>query len=190
MNFINKFDEEEYFGRQGLNELKELYPNYFKYELHFTTDSYSTYDAYWVILDENLSIKKRVIVEIKQRTEDYPEFILESKKYNALLKYRQDLFLTKDEMKILYINFTPSKTIIWDIDNVKIEIKTLKANKTTVDSRTNKINKGVIYLTTESGKVLPYILNRDNILKKQKINKIVETKTKELKNDLFKALFQ
>lgn len=182
--FINKFEEEEFYGRQALLELQRLYPNYFKYEIHFSTDSYSTFDAYWIILDENMSIKKRIIVEIKQRSEDYDEMILESKKYQALLKYREDLYLSKEEMSILYANFTPTKTIIWNLDEIEVKIDTLKANKTTVDSKTRKVNKGVIYLTPESGIVLPYVLNKKKII----MNNLIDVKLNKTEKELKKGL--
>ena len=179
MNFANRYEEEEFYGREALKELQRLYPFHFKYDLYFNTDEYGCYDCLFFILDEKtLNIKKRVLIEIKQRSEDYDEMILESKKYNSLLKYRENLGFNKDEMVLWYLNFTPTKTIIWDLDKIDAKIDVLKANKATVDSTTNKVNKSVIYLTPESGKVLPYRLNRKSIMRNIQIEKVLEENKK------------
>ena len=33
--FVDDFEKREYMGREALKELKELYPQYFKYDIHF-----------------------------------------------------------------------------------------------------------------------------------------------------------
>ena len=190
MNFTDDFEKREFLGREALKELKVLYPNYFKYDLHFTTDTYAAYDAYYHIIDSNThSITKRVLIEIKIRDREFPEYILETKKLNSLKKIRKDLGFDEKEMSILYINFCPNETIIWDIDKINNDIKTNEYNKATAVSRTNKINKDVIMLKPSEGKQINYILNENKILTKTKINNIVDTKSKEMKNDLFRTLF-
>lgn len=190
MNFTNEFEKREYLGREALKELKKIYPNLFKYDIHFTTDTYASYDAFYHIIDsETHSIKKRVLIEIKIRDREFPEYILETKKLNSLKKIRKDLGFNEDEMSILYINFCPNETIIWNIDKINNDIVTNEYNKATSISRTNKINKDVIMLKPSEGKQLNYILDEKLILSKTKINNIVDNKVKELKNDLFKTLF-
>jgi hypothetical protein len=44
-------------------------------------------------------------------------------------------------------------------------------------------------LQPTEGKQLDYILDEHRILNRTKINNIVDSKVKELKNDLFKTLF-
>lgn len=190
MTFTNDFEKREYLGREALRELKVLYPNLFKYDLHFTTDTYAAYDAFYHIIDSDThSITKRVLIEIKIRDRHFPEYILETKKLNSLKKIRKDLGFNEDEMSILYINFCPNETIIWNIDKINNDIKTNEYNKATSVSREDKVSKDVIMLQPTEGKQLDYILDETKILNKTKINNIVDNKVKQLKNDLFKTLF-
>lgn len=190
MKFTNDFEKREFLGREALRELKVLYPNLFKYDLHFTTDTYAAYDAFYHIIDSNThSITKRVLIEIKIRDRQFPEYILETKKLNSLKKIRKDLGFNGKEMSILYINFCPNETIIWNIDKINNDIKTNEYNKATAVSRKDKISKDVIELKPSEGKQINYILNENKILNKTKINNIVDNKVKEMKNDLFRSLF-
>lgn len=191
MNFTNNFQKEEFYARQGLLILQELYPNSFKYKIEFTTGEYDPYDAMFFIIDnETQSIVKRVWIELKIRKTTFDTYLLETKKMNSLLKLRKDMFFTENEVSLLYINFTPNETIIYNLDKVK-ELPTEKRvmNKCTVVSRTNKVEKSVIMLRPEDGKVLNYILNENEIDNRNKINIIIDKKVKDIKNDLFKALF-
>ena len=157
---MNEFQRREELGREALKQLKKLYPNHFKYDLHFTTNVYECYDAYYFIKEDG-SIKKRVWIEIKIRDVDYPDYLLEQKKIQALNKKRDELFLNKDEVDFIYINFTPTKTIIWNITNVDTENTTqLYANKATSISRKYKINKNVIMLKPSDGIVLDYKIDK------------------------------
>jgi hypothetical protein len=185
MIFTNDFEKREFIGRESLKELQKLYSNLFKYPLHFTTDTYSAYDAFYHIIDtETHSIKKRVLIEIKIRDRQFPEYIIETKKLNSLEKIRKDLGFTKDEMSILYINFCPNETIVWDIDKINNDVKTLVANKATSISRNEKINKSVIYLQPIEGKRLNYIYNENSILMKS----IIDEKLSITKNEIIKGL--
>lgn len=191
MKFTNDFEKREFLGREALRELKQLYPNLLKYDLHFTTDTYAAYDCFYHIIDSNThSITKRVLIEIKIRDRQFPEYILETKKLNSLKKIRKDLGFNEKEMSILYINFCPNETIIWNIDNINNDIKTNEYNKATSTSRTEKINKDVIMLQPSEGKQLNYILDENKILNKTKVSNIVDNKIKEMKNDLFRTLFE
>ena len=88
MRFTNDFEKREFIGRESLRELQKLYSNLFKYQLHFTTDTYAAYDAFYHIIDtETHSIKKRVLIEIKIRDRQFPEYILETKKLNLVFLF-------------------------------------------------------------------------------------------------------
>lgn len=156
-NFTDDFEKFEWFGREGLKHLKELFPNTFKWDINFTTGKYDDYDAFWFIMDENQSIKKRVWVEIKWRDRAFDEYILEVKKLNQLKRLRDSMYLKEDEVTFIYLNFTPDGTYMWDITSMKDSGETLVANKATSDSRQNKINKKMIYLP--EGKRFDYILD-------------------------------
>jgi hypothetical protein len=191
--FIDDFEKREWLGREALKEVKEMYPQYFKYELQFTTDKYDDYDAYYFVIDKDtFSITKRVIIEIKIRDTSFDEYILEEKKYKALLKKRESMGFSKDEMSILYINFTPDNTIVWDLDKIDFNKEKLVANKATSDSRSNKINKSITYLNPSMGKVIKYSLNEGLLLKKWDANyllPLIEKKVKTIKG-LEDILFQ
>lgn len=165
MRFTNEFERREWFGREALKELKRIYPEVFKWDITFTTEPYYEYDAYYFQLDaETQSIVKRFWIEIKIRDAEYDDFILEKKKLKSLIKKRDNLSLGSDDVTFLYINFTPQRTIIWKLkDELLNEVENLVANKATADSRTNKINKEVIYLNPKSGKVFNYILNEKHL---------------------------
>ena len=87
-------------------------------------------------------------------------------------------------MSILYINFCPNETIVWDIDKINNEVKTLVANKATSISRDEKINKSVIYLQPSEGKQLNYIYNEKEILMKS----IIDEKLSATKKEIIKGL--
>ena len=61
--FIDEFEKREWLGREALKEVKELYPEYFKFELLFTEGKYDDYDAYYFVIDKDtFNITKRVIM--------------------------------------------------------------------------------------------------------------------------------
>ena len=66
--------------------------------------------------------------------------------------------MTKNDLTILYLNFTPEGTFIWDITDFCFEKidpskwSTITANKSTEVSRTDKTEKSVIKLTKGESK--------------------------------------
>jgi hypothetical protein len=180
--FNDDFERREWFGREGLKQLKDKYPNIFKWDLNFTTGKYDDYDAYWFIIDENQSIKKRVWVEIKWRDRSFDDYILEVKKLNQLKKLRDSMFLSKDDVTFIYINFTPNGTFMWDITNMEDSGETLVANKATSDSRQNKINKKIIYLP--EGKRFDYVINETQIIRDNQLCDLLDETKKTIKRGL------
>ena len=148
----------------------------FNGDIQFTTDTYSAYDAFYFIIDDvTHNIKKRVYIELKIRNRVFDSYLLESKKMNSLLKIRKDMYFTEDEATILYINFCPNETIIYNIDKVKnLPTEKLIANKCTVNSKTDKIEKTVIMLKPTDGKQIEYIINENEIIKRLEIKQIVK----------------
>lgn len=183
MKFVDDFEKREWFGRQALKELKELYPDFFKWEINFTTGKYDDFDAYWFVL-EGQTLKRRVWVEIKWRDDDYDELILEKKKLKQLIQHRERLMLNKDEVMFLYLNFTPNKTIIFKIDDDMIESTSkLKANKATSISRDEKVNKDVIYLNDSMGRKFDYRLNEKRLLSKYDVEYLLPKVKQKLDNN-------
>jgi hypothetical protein len=185
MEFTNDFEKNEVIAREALLELNKKY-NLFTGDIHFTTDTYSAYDAFYFIIDDvTHNIKKRVYIELKIRSRIFDSYLLESKKMNSLLKIRKDMYFTEDEATILYINFCPNETIIYNIDKVKnLPTEKLIANKCTVNSKTDKIEKTVIMLKPTDGKQIEYIINENEIIKRLEIKQIVKNIEKEMKNGL------
>lgn len=179
--FTDDFEKREYLGREALKEIQQQYPELLKYQLHFNTEKYGEYDAYYLIINENQQITKRVWLELKTRDQDYDEYILETKKLNSLIKKRKSLYLNEDEVIFLYVNFTPTKTIIWNITNINPEGETLKANKATSNNRKDKIDKQVIYLKPEQGKQLKYVLNEQHLLTKYDTNYLLPKVKEQIK---------
>lgn len=181
--FEDKFAEREFYGRQALLELQKDYPEKFKFEIHFNEDKYGHYDAYYYIIDHNTQkIKKRVWVEIKIRDTHFDDYFLETKKYNNLEKKRKELFLNKDEVVYLYVNFTPSGTYLWNISDIsKFEKEKRSMNKATSTDRKNKTVKEINYLKTNEAKHFDYFINKDLILKKYTDQIILERTKKQIK---------
>jgi hypothetical protein len=183
MRFTDDFEKREYLGREALKELQLQHPDKFKYQLSFNSEKYGEYDALFFVIDENQQIKKRVWIEIKIRDTEFDEYILETKKLNSLINKRKSLYFTNEEVSFLYINFTPNNTIVWDITNIEPEGETLKANKATSTSRTDKVDKSVIYLKPEQGKVFDYQINEKHLLTKYDINYLLPKVKSKIKNN-------
>ena len=80
----------------------------------------------------------------------------------ALLDYE----VTVDDCVFLYVNFTPEKTVTWNISNVDNEIKTEEGmfNKATSKNTYDKKVKSVYYLPVRDGQVSSYVLDREAIV--------------------------
>jgi hypothetical protein len=165
--FIDDYNKREWIGRQALKMLAQENPDFFKYQINYTENKFSCYDAYYFTLDnETHSIKKRVFIEIKVRHIDYPELILEKKKLVALLENKEKLFLKDDECVLLYLCFTPTRTMIWNITDMDPkDTKKLKCNKATSTSTTDKVNKDVIYLDNEKSKEFDFVYSEKKIMR-------------------------
>lgn len=182
MNFANPFEEKEYIGRESLKDLISLFPEKFKnVDMKYTEDYYCSYDAFFFDYDENYSIKKRTFVEIKCRDQVYPDYILETKKYNAIKKIAEkELYLKPEEYRIIYINFTPKGTYFWNISDMSSQ-RPHKGhyNRATAKSKTNKVDKMVYDMDPEKGKFINYIYNKEMILRRTLNNRIVEEVKKQ-----------
>lgn len=162
-------DQREEIARAALLELQELYPFIFKYDIKFTVERYSHYDAYFMVIDEDTqSIKKRVWIELKIRDTSYPDYILEEKKFKNIKKEMNDLGFNDKDVDILYLNYTPDGTYIWKINNIDeyYETESKGMNKCTAISRYNKTNKYIYMLEIKDAKKLDYIIDIDRIFKK------------------------
>lgn len=168
--FVDDHERREFIGRESLLELQQLYPDIFKYEIHQHPDKYSVYDCFYFTEDKDThSIKKRVWIEIKTRDKDFDGYFLEMKKLKDLIKARNDMYFTKDEVTFLYLNFTPTKTLIWnitDIDPDEVEVREIDCNKNTCNSRKDKVRKDQIVLKEEDAKSFKFIADEKRVFRK------------------------
>lgn len=155
---LNRFQQSELIGRKAL---EEAFPNR---NFQYTTGEYDTYDAF---IDGDFKIS---LFEIKIRNASYDDYILESKKLNALIREAKKLYeqgyIT---VNIYYVNFTPSGTYVWDLSKA---VKNLKkgsafAGKTTAEA-SSKVNKSVYYLPVNRAYKIDYIINKEEIVEKLK----------------------
>lgn len=192
MQFANDYEKREFLGRQGLADLQKLHPNLFKYEIHFVPDLYSAYDAYYHSLDPITgSIKKRVLIEIKTRDKVYEDWLLETSKVQRLKKIIKEMYMTPEEVVILYCNFTPKGVLLWNIteicfgNTVGIKKEKKKMNRYTAESRTDKIVKDGYYLKEETAKHFDYVIKENEILNRIKKKELTKSKGRGLYDVLF-----
>jgi hypothetical protein len=182
LKFEDDFARREFLGREALKEIQLLHPGKFKYQLQFNTDKYGCYDAFYFVIDENQQLVKRVWIEIKIRDTVYDKYILETKKHSGILSEIKRMFLTTEDVTILYLNLCPNESYIYNITDIsKYKIEVLKANKQTSISRTVKIDKNVIYLDPNDGVKLNYIMNEKELEYKEILRRKVNVISKEIK---------
>lgn len=136
------------------------------YSVYLTPDDgYDVYDAMVQHYADDYNTDKRYIIETKVRNvsmnvlEDCKTngWILESKKYNSLMKVAE---LDPEKNDVLYISFNNDQTIVWNLTKLTekgLLVKSKKTmNKATMASREDKINKSIFLLKEEWGKIYKY----------------------------------
>jgi hypothetical protein len=184
--FVEASKRERYCLKYILPMIKNKIPGYEWTE--YITDIYG-YDVYDCLLQAYIegSIKKRYIIEVKVRDTHYDELILETKKIRDLKSKVLD-----NLTKILYINITPMGTYIFSISDLQKQNKLVKtkivANRATMASRTDKIEKGVFMLNVSDAKYLDFKFNEADYQKS--IKEVVKTNWEnKAKKGLFDYLF-
>lgn len=129
----------------------------------------------------NNSLVKRYIIEIKNRTQDYSDFVLEE------YKYKQLKMIKKNEMdEILYINITNKKTYVWNINKLHKQKKLTKGkkvmNECTAKSTTIKRLKNVLYLDFLDAEEIQFLFDEKQYQKYLNPPIIIETKESKLKS--------
>lgn len=164
--------------RVAFRKMIKLYNCFSKYEkIILSEDGNDVYDVLLYKINDKGLMCDKVFVEIKIRYDNFDSegYVFETKKYNSIVKLAEEkLYLTPDEYKILYINFTPSGTYIWNTDIIKyLEIKTDKMNITTCKSRYEKTNKTNWHLPIDKAiKHFDYVFTEDDIIREDKLNRI------------------
>lgn len=185
-NFIDNFEKASYIERLYFENFQKLY-NFFKPERwDISKTSYMDNAPYDILLQE-WATYKRLIIEIKIREERFPEYIYETKKHNSLMKVKN---LDPTNNTIIYMCSTPDGTYLWNIDNIisKYEKTSLHANKATMDSKTNKVDKRCYLLKPEDAfKHFEYkwdIKQFNEIVMKERLDKEMAEELKRQDRDM------
>ena len=134
------------------------------------------YDGSMIKMDDGSKVKS-YIMEFKVRNfhldMEREGFFLEVKKLDSLKKiqkkWKKELV---EDYDILYFSFTEHYTVCWNLSSLERDGKLNKENrlmnKATMNSTTDKIDKGVYLLKIEDGKKIPF--KWDEIYYKQYIS--------------------
>lgn len=192
MEFINDFEKREWLGREALKELKKVFPSFWKYDIQFTEYQYEYYDAFFLVYDSNThKLLKRVFIEIKIRDKEYDDYVLEKKKVGDIRKKLTDILGSLNDTMILYINFCPNGTYLWDITNIEPNDCTedMYMNKATSISRSNKVKKKCKLLKRNEAKTFDYIYNENQIMINYKQNYLLPKVEESIKKNGLSKFF-
>ena len=141
--FTNDYEKAAYQERCAFKNLISLYDAFPGYE--YKVNPASGKEVYDVLIYklEDGKMTNRIFIEIKIRDCIREDYMLETKKYNSIIKLcKEELYLNDNEYKIFYLNFTPIGTYLFNCNIVKdIPITYLECNKSTCNSRYDKVNK-------------------------------------------------
>jgi len=195
-NFIEASKRERFAFKQFIEKYKLFKED--DYSIYLTPEyGYDKYDALIQKFNNDSYIcEKRYITEFKIRMFDNKSnstlrkcreegFIFETKKYNGLVKISK---LDPDKNEILYINFLPDSTIIWNISLLEKKGLLKKTNKymnvATMKSRSDKKDKKIYLLKEEWGKKYNYIFDersyQAHLSEKENLKKIRKNITKQM----------
>ena len=156
-------------------DMYDLFKDKNRYGVYITPDiGHSKYDCMVQKYDENMTCLNRYIIELKVRMVNNSKlieckrdgWIFERSKYNSL----KNLYnIDKERNEILYVNFTPDKTLVWNITTLEkkrlLKWESKNMNSHTMTSRDNKVDKRVCLLKEEWA--LPYLYVFDEFLFKR-----------------------
>lgn len=181
--FLNDFERSAYYERLAFENFihnYKLFNDKDKWDILITP--YYADDVYDVMITkhEKGSVIKRYIIELKIREKSFDDegYVYETKKHNSLTKIKN---IDPEHNQILYINFTPNGTYVWNIDECLKEYKPIKKemNKATMTSRDDKSNKSTYLLLPVSAKKYEYRWDIGQYNKEVEIEKQKKIKEKE-----------
>lgn len=146
------------------------------------TSIYSN-SPYDVLIEQytNSKLTKRYFIEIKNRYQDYSDFVFEDYKYNQLKK-----FIVNEFDEILYINSSNKRTYVWNITELNKAKKLPKGkkdmNSCTAKSRTIKRTKNVRYLDYLDAKEISFSFTEDKYQSHLNPKPVILTKESKLKS--------
>lgn len=159
MRNINSYEQKEIIGRKKMDSLiNKLFRNY-KIRVIYTLDKFAHYDIRIDFLDENDTIYKIIIGEIKVRDnyKNSEELMLELYKYNKLIQEANKVKNNEDveDVKTWYINFIDDEAVVFSFrkeDNHKIHKIPCRKNNISYE----KVIKDIIFLHKNTAKIIKY----------------------------------
>ena len=182
----------ERFAYKQWSEMYDMFSIEKGYGVHLTPPTgMEKYDSIIQKYDSNMTCLKRYITEFKVRqvsghnlklgqTEGW---ILEKSKFNSLKNICK---LDEDRNEMLYINFLPHKTIVWNLTTLEkkglLKWISKDMNKATMKSRDDKKSKKVCLLKEEWGLPYKYIFDEFLFQRDQKNNDIKRRRKEDTRN--------
>lgn len=149
----------------------------FSYEYITAYDGFDHYDAMqcFVKYENDKSEYLRFLIEVKVRSEVYDEMFLEFNKWKEMNKIK---LLINGKFKLLYVNYTPEGTFIFDITEIEKYQLVTRTMKQYSSKESKSINKKVFLLPKEMAKIIPFVYNPDEFKPNynEELNKTLETK--------------
>lgn len=143
------------------------------------------YDAMVLVKDKLTGESiKWIMLEAKVRSTEFDNWFLELKKLNTLKrdrKYKIEKEYINLPIQIMYINFTPNKTVLWNLSKLEKdkslgELVRREMNAVTVQSTTNKTKKQVYLLEEDMGIVFDFKYNAENHIEDIKQEIVIKEK--------------
>jgi len=159
------FIVDELIGRKAFEQLMAKYRPDSKLEIRYTDARFSPYDAAWDYVTKD-GTKRTVLVEIKVRNATYSDYILEHAKFLGMDKIAFATKKFRKDVTLLYVNFCPEATYIWDISkaNEKHTLTSIWARKTTRGANTYEdVEKRVFNLPTSEAQKYKFIIDKQAI---------------------------
>lgn len=145
----------------------------------YYTDPY-LYDS-WDAIMYCENPKKIYIIEVKLRSKIYDKYFYELKKHKQLMKKKKEVETSLNgwniPVEILYINFTPITTYIWNISEVlKFSLKKIiPCNEYSVVENKVKVNKDVYELENQlATQVVQWIFNEQEYYLSNKPKEVIK----------------
>lgn len=143
------------------------------------------YDAMVLVKDKLTGESiKWIMLEAKVRSTEFDNWFLELKKLNTLKrdrKYKIEKEYINLPIQIMYINFTPNKTLLWNLSKLEKdkslgELVRREMNEVTVQSTTKKTKKQVYLLEEDMGIVFDFKYNAENHIEELKEEIVIKEK--------------
>lgn len=154
---LDQFQKYEVYGRLALRNIVIS-------DDIVVTEEFAPYDAYKDSVIDGKRI--RYLIEIKIRNGSYPDYMLDSAKLSSMRAEKAKLLNSKefDQVLLLYVNFTPSGSYIWDIEK-NIAGKTPGSDylRRTTAAPSSSVMKRIYYLQVTKATKYPYVIDIENL---------------------------